>query len=322
VRKTLRKSCDESELVRRYKQNYSIPQEVRITERMILAHWELEEALTKRLRNSTPENRWHTFAECYSRLYGELDWLNAAVGQDRAESPQGAYLEWRNQLGPPPKRIYEIGAGKGELILYLAEQGFICRAAEITTERGEQVAGHTHERLSWSVSDGVHLTRFEPAGNYDAVVSDQVLEHLHPDDLTDHLQSVYDLLRLGGSYVFRTPHRFTGPHDISRLFGYRQAGGMHLKEYTFAELVDRLEVVGFTRIQYVLPRRAQHILQRMTRGNVVQPERIAKTYLALLVVTERLLQTIPVERFRVQCARLLTKTPLFRDSIFLEAVKL
>ena len=64
------------ELIHRYKQNYSIPDEADVSEEMILRHWDLEKKLTRELLDSRPENRWEVFDRCYSILYKELDWLN------------------------------------------------------------------------------------------------------------------------------------------------------------------------------------------------------------------------------------------------------
>ena len=71
------------------------------------------------------------------------------------------------------------------------------------------------------------------------------MEHLHPDDARDQLVNLNRALRLGGAYVFVTPNRVTGPHDISRGFDVI-ATGFHLREYTNAELIDLLRACGFT----------------------------------------------------------------------------
>jgi len=150
-------------------------------------------------------------------------------------------------IGGRPSRIYEIGSGKAELISYLSELGHTCRATEITRERGEKHARDT-DRLTWGVSDGVHLDRFEERGSYDLVISNQVVEHLHPDDLIEHLTGVNSILAPGGRYILSTPHAWYGPWDISKVFKYSKAVGMHLKEYTYAELRAALRAAGFTRI--------------------------------------------------------------------------
>lgn len=125
-------------LIDRYKRNYHIPTDAKVTEEMILAHWELKKRLTKELLQSNSENRWEVFERCYTTLYGELWWLNQFISTGSTISPSQRYKNWVELIGQPPKRIYEIGSGRGELITYLASCGFECRATEITRERGKK----------------------------------------------------------------------------------------------------------------------------------------------------------------------------------------
>ncbi len=133
------------------------------------------------------------------------------------------------------------------MITYLASIGHECRATEITRERGAKHVTQ-HKNLAWSVSDGIHLDRFEPAGFYDVVVSDQVIEHLHPDDVVDHFEGVKNILKNGGRYIFAMPHKFFGPWDVSRVFRKSKPSGMHLREYTIYETVNMLRVAGYSQI--------------------------------------------------------------------------
>lgn len=157
------------ELINRYKKNYKMPTDADITEEMILKHWELEKRLTKELLESNPENRWEVFERCYSTLYSELWWLNQFIDAGSTLPPSKRYKNWVELIGQPPKKIYEIGSGKGEMITYLASCGFKCRATEITREHGKKYVPE-YSNLSWSISDGVHLERFETSNSYDVVI--------------------------------------------------------------------------------------------------------------------------------------------------------
>ncbi len=238
------------ELIRRYKGNYAIADGETVTEEMILAHWELEKALTRELLASAPANRRDTFERCYSRLYAHCEWLNRLTGtRDRvapAATPAVKYSLWAREIGKPPKRIYEVGSGRGELITHLASLGHDCTATEITSERGERFTTST-PRLRWELTDGVHLDKYAGSTEYDVVVSDQVIEHLHPDDLSAHFEAAARILRKGGVYLLGTPHRYFGPCDISRVFGTAQPMGMHLREYTFGDLFARMRAAGFAK---------------------------------------------------------------------------
>lgn len=300
-------------LIARYKAVYSIPAEAAVTEEMILTHWELEKKLTKDLLSSTSRDRWETFDRSYTRLYGELEWLNQFAGESPAVGMANdrQFRKWHVAIGAAPLTIYEIGSGKGGLITYLAGQGFTCKATEITRERGEKHVDSGVPNLSWAVSDGVHLERFESAGSYDVVVSDQVIEHLHPEDIAAHLGGVQQILKPGGRYIFGTPHRFSGPHDVSRVFEYDRPLGMHLKEYTYRELVTALHRAGFKPAYYSL----------IPGGNAASRKFFGRIYLLVLLTTELLLSVVPAHKARRFCARILGKLKLFSDGISLTAEK-
>ena len=238
-----------TELVRRYKQHYAIADTAPVTEEMLLRHWSLERRLTLDLLSSDAEHRWEVFEHCYTTLYSELHWLNDLVGTAETRAPaHDAAEDWTRLIGPPPKRVYEVGSGKGHLIAALAERGYDCTGTEITRERGKKWTG-AHQPVRWRVTDGVHLDRFEPAASYDAVISDEVIEHLHPADLVAHFRGAFAILKPGGRYAFRTPHAFEGPFDVSRVFGAERPLGMHLKEYTYRELLVVVRAAGFSPVK-------------------------------------------------------------------------
>jgi SAM-dependent methyltransferase len=303
------------ELVERYKANYEIPVDARITEEMVLTHWELEKNLTKQLISSTPENRWETFERCYTELYEKLPWLNLLVHQASKASHRDDLEVWKALIDSVSTRIYEVGSGKGEMINFLAQCGNRCVGTDVTRERGRKYSSD-HRNLTWEVTDGVHLDKFTLRESYDVVLSDQVIEHLHPDDLLDHFRSVYNILsRSGGRYIFRTPHVHHGPSDISKVFKCDKPKGMHLKEYTFAELCGVLRLAGFTKIGAVLrvPRRLRNIIK-------VQHISIASDYyLKYLLGVEKIISMFPTQTMRRSVVGML-RYPLF-SSIFMVAQK-
>lgn len=303
-------------LVERYKRNYGISRDVDISEEMILAHWDLERTLKDELLDSTPETRWKTFDRCYSKLYRELDWLNRHSEVDGTPSPEERFAVWQDLIGAPPSRIYEIGSGKGALIRYLAQCGYDCTGTEVTLERGEK---HTvsHENLNWAISDGVHLTKFEKENSYDAVVSCEVVEHIHPEDLPAHLQNALKILKPGGQYIFDTPHKYVGPSDVSRVFECDEPLGMHLREYTYGELTELLEASGFCRIRAIwkLPRKVSRVFP-------ITPRPVASNlYLRHLRTTEALISLFPAQRARRSAARMAQWFVQFKPLIFITAQK-
>lgn len=282
------------ELIDRYKSVYHLSDEVEISEEMILAHWELEKKLAKQLLESTPENRWKTFDRCYTKLYSELHWLNKVIGSFGADqTPDDLYSPWTFIIGDPPKTIYEVGSGKGALISYLAAHGYTCKGTEITCERGEK---HVSEflNLEWGRSDGVHLNRFENDDTYDVVLSSQVIEHIHPDDLVDHFNAVKSILIQGGRYIITTPHKFAGPSDISKVFKEDMVMGMHLKEYTYNEMRELLRRSGFNKISAVcrIPPKISRLL------GITFKLRPSCLYFSYLCMVEKFISLLPVNSRR------------------------
>ena len=212
------------EIVARYRENYSLGPEIGINE--VRLHADLEASLTDRLLSAPLAERGAIFEEAYSELYKKLPWL-ASVGT-------ASGLEAWPKLMKPNSKVYEIGSGTGALAEYLARTGFDCTATEITQERGERDVS-TVGGLRWRRTDGVHLDQFEEPGSFDYLISDQVVEHLHPDDIITHFRTALILLKPGGSYIVRTPHRRHGPQDLSRVFKLENPVFMHLHEFNFLE---------------------------------------------------------------------------------------
>ena len=273
------------ELVKRYKEQYYIPEDITITIEQVIRHWELEKELTRMLLKSKPENRRDVFDYCYSTLYKELDWLNEhSETNNLILPPEQQYRVFVDFIGKLPKKIYEVGSGRGILINYLATLGHECRATEITKERGEK---HTEKnvKITWAETYGIHLDTFENKVSYDFVISNVVIEHIHPDDLLSHFKGAYEILTKGGKYIFSTPHKFYGPTDISNVFGIKKPLGMHLKEYMVFELVRKLRKAGFKKIYFPY---------RVYTKKFYKVIPYARHEIAWISISERLLNLFPL----------------------------
>jgi len=266
------------EIIRKYRKLLHIPDNVHIDPDMIQKHWNLEVELARRLIKSSPETRWETSRSVYTRFYRELPWLNEATSCPRdSKERENKFIEL---VGPSPMKIYEIGSGTGDLLFRLAETGHDCRGCDITAERGESQS-RKHPRLNYGTCDGVHLHRFEKENQYDVVISSNVLEHLHPDDLMPHLRSVTRILKKGGRYILKTPHALFGPNGIESLLGVRCHVGLHLKEYCITDLRKAAGPAGFERLEtvFLLPNPLKRIIPIKIK---TRSFRIYTSYLLLL----------------------------------------
>jgi SAM-dependent methyltransferase len=258
----------EDDTLARYRSIYRLGPS--ITKAQVCHHLKLERRLTRELLSSTPARRWEVFERAYSQLYSELSWLNA---NDDTPPDERMLRRWSNLIRRR-SRIFEVGSGKAALLKHLSKLGHQCVATEITRERGVRHAEGAD--IEWHTTDGVHLDEFEPAGEYDLVISTQVIEHLHPDDLLDHLRGAKAILKPGGAYMFDTPHRGTGPHDLSQVLGYSRPRFMHLKEYDYPELGSALKAAGYDKIKAVFVWRNIQISSRILFGYYQFVDRLVK----------------------------------------------
>jgi SAM-dependent methyltransferase len=97
------------------------------------------------------------------------------------------------------------------------------------------------------LSDGCSIP--VPEGSIDVAYSNQLMEHLHPEDASEQLRNIYRSLAPGGIYVCITPNRVYGPCDISKYFD-EIATGFHLREYTAREMRQLLIGAGFAHVRF------------------------------------------------------------------------
>jgi SAM-dependent methyltransferase len=214
------------------------------SEDQLLEHYRVESALARELKSAAREER----GAIYERMYRELF---AAVPDHprltRREDPVATRIANENKLGllsrfsGPHSVVGEFGAGDCRFAMELARRVREVYAIDIAEQSGglaDQV-----DNLRQVIYDGFDLPIEDET--LDVMVSDQLLEHLHPDDVGHHLEMVRRVLKPGGVYVIRTPHALTGPHDISKYFS-EVAEGFHLKEWTYRELIPQLQAAGFS----------------------------------------------------------------------------
>ena len=250
-RSSLLSRFNRDELVQRYKENFGLTNikferaeaDDLHRQEQVARHAELEGRLTDELLESTPENRTDTFSKAYTKLYSELPWLVGTGTSSGAE-------HWAS-LMKPGSSVYEIGSGAGYVVRYLGQRGFRCVGTDLSAER-ERVALAQDANVSWATTDGVHLSRFSAEEQFDYVISDQVVEHLHPDEILTHFKEARKLLKVGGCYIMRTPYAPEGPADLSVVFGEAKPVFMHLHEFGYDEIEFIRKTCGYRKAKAVL----------------------------------------------------------------------
>ncbi len=222
----------------------------------ITAHYLVERRLADNLRTSTKCERENG---AYNRLYDTL--LNEIYDHPRraaSHDPSDDYADrqvrlLRRELRPDDVFL-DIGGGD-------------CRIAL-------SVAPHVSKSIVVDVSDAlvpkdIKATNFEfvknrcadipvPDESVSFIYSNQVLEHIHPDDVGDRMREVYRILKPGGRYLCRTPNKFSGPHDISMYFD-DTARGTHMREYSYESLYKLMNGAGFIHPRIMVAPRAYRL---------------------------------------------------------------
>jgi SAM-dependent methyltransferase len=219
----------------------------RRTPAQLWEQYEIEKEIAAKLRQASKEDRKTLYSECYEELFRRLPHHSQLTSKaSDAERARRVALQL-GMLAPYLTRkttFLEIGAGDCALSFGIADRVKKVYALDVSNEitRTESVP----DNFELVLSDGTSIP--VPPASIDVAYSNQLMEHLHPDDALQQLTNIYEALAPNGIYICLTPSRLTGPHDISGYFE-KIATGLHLKEYTLQELVDIFHRVGFSSIQ-------------------------------------------------------------------------
>lgn len=256
--------------------NKHVDVEAKRSDAALRHHYEVEKELAARLRSASKEQRSKLYSDAYDELYArvpdhpQLMRKAARVSRAQAVLAQRRFIDRffkRNDL-----TFLEVGAGDCALALDVARQA--TRVYAIDVSSGITGGLTPPPNFSLVLSDGCSIP--VAAGSVDVAYSNQLMEHLHPDDADGQLQNIYRALKVGGMYVCITPNRLSGPHDVSDGFD-EVATGFHLKEYTVFDLDRLFKRAGFATVRSYSAIHGMYI----------------RTPMMLLVMTEWVLGQLP-----------------------------
>jgi ubiquinone/menaquinone biosynthesis C-methylase UbiE len=205
-------------------------------------HYEIEKQIADRLRDSTFDERKNLYSEAYDELFRAVPHHPMLVDYSPEAKRKDLEKDVR-RLQPfiTSESVYlEIGPGDCAVAFEIAGQAKKVYAIDVSNEITKNVDAPANFELI--LSDGSSIPVEEES--VDIAFSNQLMEHLHPDDSLRQLENVFRALKRGGTYFCITPNRLSGPHDVSRTFD-TTATGLHLKEYTVTELDALFRKVGF-----------------------------------------------------------------------------
>jgi 2-polyprenyl-3-methyl-5-hydroxy-6-metoxy-1,4-benzoquinol methylase len=137
-------------------------------------------------------------------------------------------------------RVLDIGCGQGELVRLLLADGFDAWGVDISPE---QVALAQSAGLDRAVHGDFHAYLRARAGEWDAVVATDVLEHLARAELLATFDDVRQALRPSGLFVARVPNA------VSPMGGHTMFGDVtHETWFTRRSVAQLAAVAGFSGI--------------------------------------------------------------------------
>jgi SAM-dependent methyltransferase len=221
----------------------------------IVAHYAIERELAGRLRAAPADERARIYGEVYDELFRRVpDHPQLAIDPAQRDLEVSQKLRFVSRFLDRSSCLMEIGAGDCVFSLRAApmiRRGIVVDVSQVIVSAAQQTSN-----LEVVISDGTSLP-VEP-GSVDVAYSDQLMEHLHPDDALLQLTNVVRAVRPGGVYICITPNRANGPHDISRGFD-DVATGFHLREYTGREIRKMFLGAGFTAVDFYAGGRGRYV---------------------------------------------------------------
>ena len=220
-------------------------EKVQRTAAQLRNHFEVERELAARVLNSNREERKILLPALYEELFARVPDHPRLTRQITPEMRSAAIEARLRILRPHLKKnlnFLEFAAGDCALSYEVCPLVESVTAVDISDQRA--LSASEPENFNLILYDGYQLDVDD--ASIDMVFSYQFLEHLHPEDIGIHFHNASRVLKNGGVYIFDTPHRFSGPHDISGVFGH-ELECLHFQEWTYREMFHLLRRHGFTR---------------------------------------------------------------------------
>jgi SAM-dependent methyltransferase len=212
----------------------------------VLNHYLVEKSIAEKLKKSTRAERKLIHSTMYEELFRKVPDHPRLTRRQSVELTSNANkgkLHHVNKFLKGSTVFVEFAPGDCKFAFEVAKRVKCVLGVDISDQRN--LAETSPDNFRLIVYDGCNLEEIDN-DSVDLVFSDQLIEHFHPEDTKLHFQLVHRILKVGGKYVFNTPHLLTGPHDISQYFSY-EAEGFHLKEWTYTELNGILMGLGYSK---------------------------------------------------------------------------
>lgn len=253
-----------------------------ISPEVLVKAFKLEEQYHKLLLNEKNfEKRVALYDEFYSRLVPVYE---RDTGLIHGINPKDKYVKlFSKEL--KNASIIDYGCGQGFMLQSIDKNLTTKRLAGIDVFIPEELK--SHPRIDFIESN---IITYRSEEKFDAAFSDNVLEHLVPEDARLHLTNVYDSLNEGGKFIIIMPNRLFSPWDVTRIKDFSQSGnleaqGGHVNESTHTEMAVTLREIGFRKFSTILPiPKLKYLLFNRIRIHIKRMEAIERSGFVLNLI--------------------------------------
>src|SRR5262245_57947085 len=162
----------------------------------VLEHYQIEKELAHKLRHASREERRGLYTEVYDELLKRVRHHPLLAARRTPEDIAHAVEYQLARLAPYISHdmvFLEIGAGGCHLSLALCSRVKRVIAVDVSNEITAHVKPPPNFELV--ISNGINIP--VPPGSIDIAYSDQLMEHLHPEDAAEQLHEIYTALAPG-----------------------------------------------------------------------------------------------------------------------------
>ena len=138
--------------------------------------------------------------------------------------------------------VLDIGCGRGEFLEVMREAGASARGIDLSAE---SVAQCREKGLEAEVADMFVYLAAQPDGEFDGILSSQVVEHLPPDRVPEMIRLCGAKLTRGGVLAIETPN----PECLAIFATYFYLDPTHTRPMPHQYLQFCMEEAGLTRIE-------------------------------------------------------------------------
>lgn len=236
-----------------------------LTHEVLIEAFRVEEEYHRKLLEEDDfDNRLKLYDEFYSKLL-------PIYGRDtsilKGKNPKEKYVKlFAKEL--KNASIIDYGCGQGFMLQSIGELLPTKSLTGIDVFIPEDLKSHPSINFIES-----NIITYKSGQKHDIAFSDNVLEHLVPEDAKLHLSNIYHGLNLGGKLIIIMPNKLFSPWDVTRIKDFSQSGktgakGGHVNESTHIEMVKTLKEAGFSNFSTILPiPKLKYVLFRQIRLN-------------------------------------------------------